>query len=80
MPKLAPATQAVCDAFWGHPNNESLHQDRPGTDRLIIALRALADRDEVVEISNGPGMSEIDAVVRVSVIHAIADELKGNNE
>ena len=42
MTKLSPATQAIHEAFWRHPNGEPLVQDCPDTDQLIAALRAAA--------------------------------------
>ena len=45
--------------------------------RIAAALEAVADRGECVEIVTAPGFHEIDAVLRVSDILAIAAELRG---
>ena len=78
MTELSPAAQAVLDVFSEHP----LDADHIANDlihgALPAALEAVADRGECVEIVTAPGFREIDAVLRVSDILAIAAELRGD--
>ena len=77
MTELSPARKALA-AF-----NERHELCGPFDDDwveqcLAAALEAVADQREYVEIVTAPGFREIDAVLRVSDILAIAAELRGN--
>ena len=76
MTELSPAQKALA-AF-----NERHELCGPFDDDwveqcLAAALEAVAARGEYVEIVTAPGFREIDAVLRVSDILAIAAELRG---
>lgn len=73
MTDLSPAAQAMLDAMY------EVNMDFDGENATLAAaaLEVAADRDEWVEIVTAPGFCEIDAVLRVSDILAIAAELRG---
>jgi len=80
MTELSPAAQAVLTAITQSeyrldPSdipNEAARMASIAAD----ALEALADQSEAVRIVTAAGFSEFDVVLRVSDIHAIANELK----
>jgi len=86
--KILRADAAVrCLAEWSsvndppcHPSDEGWHGCGACINRVAVAaaLDALADQSEAVHIVNAPGFSEFDVVLRVSNIHAIANELKAD--
>jgi hypothetical protein len=71
---LSPAAQAVWEAF----NEEEAGVFVDYGQKLAAALEALADQSEAVHIVTAAGFSEFDVVLRVSDIHAIANELKAD--
>jgi len=71
---LSPAAQAVWEAF----NEEEAGVFVDYGQKLAAALDALADQSEAVHIVTAAGFSEFDVVLRVSDIHAIANELKAD--
>lgn len=74
MTDLSPAAQAMLDAMY------EVNMDFDGENATLAAaaLETVADRGECVEIVTAPGFHEIDAVLRVSDILAIAAELRGD--
>ena len=74
MNNLSPSAQAVWEAF----NEEEAGVFVDYGQKLAAALDALADQSEAVHIVTAAGFSEFDAVLRVSDIHAIANELKAD--
>ena len=74
MNNLSPAAQAVWEAF----NEEEAGVFVDYGQKLAAALEALADQSEAVHIVTAAGFSEFDVVLRVSDIHAIANELKAD--
>ena len=77
MTELSPAAQAMLDAY--HQEAIDYIEDWGSFSHkrgLASALEAVADRGECVEIVTAPGFREIDAVLRVSDILAIAAELR----
>lgn len=74
MSDLSPAAQAVWEAF----NEEEAGVFVDYGQKLAAALEALADQSEAVHIVTAAGFSEFDIVLRVSSIHAIANELKAD--
>jgi hypothetical protein len=71
---LSPSAQAVWEAF----NEEEAGVFVDYGQKLAAALDALADQSEAVHIVTAAGFSEFDVVLRVSDIHAIANELKAD--
>ena len=71
--ELSPAALAVRDA--AEKETDLDFHSAPAI--AAAALEAVADRGECVEIVTAPGFHEIDAVLRVSDILAIAAELRG---
>ena len=75
MTELSPAAQAVDTALAACIQLQGeIIRARP---LAAAALEAVAARGEYVEIVTAPGFHEIDAVLRVSDILAIAAELRG---
>ena len=74
MNNLSPSAQAVWEAF----NEEEAGVFVDYGQKLAAALEALADQSEAVHIVTAAGFSEFDVVLRVSDIHAIANELKAD--
>ena len=74
MNNLSPSAQAVWEAF----NEEEAGVFVDYGQKLAAALDALADQSEAVHIVTAAGFSEFDVVLRVSDIHAIANELKAD--
>lgn len=78
MTELSPAAQAVLDTFLNGSITAPVLRVAFNADRygLAAALRALATRGEAMEIRTASGFAEIDEMIRVSDIYAIADELE----
>ena len=80
MTDLSPAAQVAIDAWWNASDGEYINgvwtPNRSA--QLAAALEAVAGQGECVEIVTAPGFCEIDAVLRVSDILAIAAELRGD--
>ena len=74
MPELSPQAQAVWDAY--ELVDCDPYKIDPRKAGLSAALEDIAARGECVEIVTAPGFREIDAVLRVSDILAIAAELR----
>lgn len=74
MSELSPQAQAIWDAY--ELVDCDPYKIDPRKAGLAAALEAVADQGEYVEIVTAPGFREIDAVLRVSDILAIAAELR----
>ncbi len=77
MADLSPAAQAVFDAYWESPWDQSLQQHE---DRLAIAAALRAAADQVVPETTTPWNSTLTAIVSAKGVRyqllAIAAELE----